>query len=749
MGSSFSATSITYRGWCFIAAPLLIMLVGFLAYSNSFQGCFLLDDEPMIVDNPTIRQLTPMSKFVFEGGLRKLPTISFAVNYAIGGLDPVGYHYFNVAIHLLAAVFLYGLMYVTLTCSVWPSAIRSQAALLAFFVSLLWVVHPLNTQAVNYVVQRIEAMMGLSFFLFMWLYASSHYAKQRRMLLGVAWIVFCLGLGCKEVMVMSLPVAMLYDRAFLFPTWREAAQARGVFWLACALPLAVAAVFIVPIILGSEGAVGLSLKSVTPLQYLSTQPEVIFHYLRLVVVPWPQVFDYGWEPETNLRTVLMTIVPLLGMLAGLCWLYIHKPHFAFWGLAAALVLFPTSSFIPLQDLAVEHRMYVPLAFLLVPVVMGLFSVGSRYFGDHPALISSVLCFGLCGMLAMLTLSRNQDYRTAVGMWEDVISKTVDSGSTNMLAGRAYSNLGNAYADKAEWDKSIDNLEKAQRCRQFAPSVYGNLARAYVATGKAELARQYSAKALELEPTSARLRQQAGLIETMSGNLAEAEKHFREAHELAPADTVIMVNLAECNLQLKNISEAEALLRKAILADGKAAEALKRLVDLLLSKGEIDSALDAANDYAKTLPKDPRANLQLGMIWAAKGENTKAIEQLEIASKFDPPPAEANYLLGNARRSTNDLVAARHCYEKELKHFPKNADALSKLAELVARENPQLAVAYFQRVIDLAPRAWQARYNVAAVHVMLGKKDLAREQLAVVLKMNPEFEPAKQLLKSLD
>jgi protein O-mannosyl-transferase len=744
-----SPRRLQFRTLQLVIAAGLLLVAGFLAYCNSFQGVFLLDDKPMIVDNAAIRQLTPISKFIFEGGLRKLPTLSFAANYALGGLDPTGYHYVNVAIHLLTAVCLFGLLAVTFSSPIWPDAQRSQAVLFAFLISLLWVVHPLNTQAVDYVVQRIESMMGLAFLLFLLLYASSHGSRYRTAFLIAAWFVFCAGLACKEVMVMSFPVAILYDRAFLSSSWREAWRARGWFWFACALPLAVAAVFIIPTMLGSDSAVGLRLKSVTPLQYLSTQPEVILHYLRLVVVPWPQVFDYGWEPQTQTSNIAITSAVVLTLLLGNIWLYFRKPHVAFWGLAAALVLLPTSSFIPLQDLAVEHRMYVPLAFVLVLCVLGLFFVGSRMFGDHPTLISSVVCIGLSGVLGMLTLSRNQDYKSAIGMWEDVVKKTVGSDSRNMLAGRAYSNLGEAYADKEQWEESIENLEKALKCKQFAPSVHGNLTRAYVATGKAELAKQHCAQALVLEPESGRLRQQAGLIEVMSGNFAEALKHFEVALQLAPSDIVIMVNLAQCNLQLGKPAEAESLLRKAIELDGKAAEPRRRLVDLLMRQPSSEAAIEAAMSYVESVPNDPRANVQLGMLWAAKGENAKAIEQLKQAAKFDPAPAEANYLLGNAYRAAGDLSVARTYYEAELKHYPKNADALSKLAELVANDNPQLAVTYFQKVIELAPRAWQPRFNIASVHAMLGKKELAREQLAIVLKLNPECEPAKKLLKSLE
>ncbi len=731
-----------------LVAPLLIILAGLIAYCNSFQGVFLLDDEAMIVDNLSIRQLTPISKYLFEGGLRKLPMFSFAVNYWLGGLDPTEYHYFNVTIHLLAAVSLYGLLWITFRSSVWSQKLRSQAALIAFMISLLWVVHPLNSQAVNYVVQRIESMMGLAFFLFLLLYASSSFVVRRSTVLIAAWLVFCAGLACKEVMVMSLPVAMLYDRAFLTSSWREALRLRGWFWLACALPLAIAAIFIIPAVLGSEAAVGLSLQSVTPIEYMSTQPEVILHYLRLVVFPKPLVFDYGWAPETRSNVILGTSATLAVLLAGLVWLFSWKPQIAFWGLAVGLVLFPTSSFIPLQDLAVEHRMYVPLAFVLVLCVLALFTAAPRLFGDHPTIIASVVCVGLSGVLGMLTLSRNQDYSSAVGMWEDVIAKTTASGSANMLAGRAYSNLGAAFADKEQWDQSIQSLERALLCRQFSSRVHGNLTRAFVATGKTELAKQHCIYALQLEPESGRLRQQAGLIEVMEANFEAAETHFRRAYKLAPTDPIIIVNLAQCCLQLSKFDEAETLFRQAISVDKKLVEPRTRLTEVLLRGSKLEAALAAATDFAEEIPSDPSAHLQLAMVWAAKGDNKKSLERMEIAANFDPPAPEANYLLGNSQRANGDLNAARRFYENELAHYPKNADALSRLAELVALENPQLAIAYFQRVIDLAPQAWQPRYNLATVYAMLGKKDAVREHLTAVLSINPSYEPAKEMLRSL-
>jgi len=433
----------------------------------------------------------------------------------------------------------------------------------------------------------------------------------------------------------------------------------------------------------------------------------------------------------------------------LIWLYTRKPHLAFWGLAPLLVLFPTTSFVPLQDLAVEHRMYLPLMFVIVAVVLGIISLASRLFHARPVLLASAICAVWFIGLGILTLKRNQVYNSEIVMWQDVVNKTVGAGHKNSLAGRAYSNLGDALGDAEQWDKSIEALKSALQYKQFANKVHANLARAFVATGKIELAKVHCQKALEVEPNSARLRQQAGLIHTMQGNFEEAEKSFRSALEVDSADTVIIVNLAQCLLQLKKVEEAESLFRHAIDLDARYAEPRRRLVESLMRKSDWKSAATEAIAYTKYLPNDPRANLQLGTILAARKEFPQAIEQLEIAASFDPPPPEANLLLGNVWRSQKKSTEAIRRYEVELKHFPKNADALNAMAELVAKDNPRLSVSYFQRVIDLAPGYWQARYNIASMHAMLGSKEAAREQLLVVLKINPEFVPATELLKSLE
>src|SRR3989338_2627471 len=147
--------------WQGLLFPLLIVVAGLAAYHNSFSGVFTLDDASGIIHNVRIRHLWPPSYLTHT--TRPLADLTFALNYALGGLNPISYHLVNLAIHLAAALVLYGLIRRTCLTERLRARWGTTASTLAVAVALLWVVHPLTTQAVTYIVQRAEALMALGY----------------------------------------------------------------------------------------------------------------------------------------------------------------------------------------------------------------------------------------------------------------------------------------------------------------------------------------------------------------------------------------------------------------------------------------------------------------------------------------------------------------------------------------------------------------------------------------------------------
>ncbi len=150
----------------------MLALAALAAYANSFRAPFLYDDEPSILDNPTIRLLWPLTGPLTppnEGGPavsgRPLVNLSLAVNYAISGTRPWSYHVFNLAFHIIGGLALFGLVRRTLAQPSVGARLNALALPTAFAMALLWLVHPLQTESVTFVIQRTESWMGMFYLL--------------------------------------------------------------------------------------------------------------------------------------------------------------------------------------------------------------------------------------------------------------------------------------------------------------------------------------------------------------------------------------------------------------------------------------------------------------------------------------------------------------------------------------------------------------------------------------------------------
>ena len=215
---------------------LVIICVGLYAYHNSLRGPFVFDDVPAIRDNPTIHQLWPpwqaLSPPQADNPVTARPVVnlSLAVNYALGGLNVWGYHVVNLAIHILGALVLYGVVRRTLLCASLRERYGDEARWLALAVALIWVVHPLQTESVTYLIQRTESLMGLFFLLTLYCVIRGSTSSGRRGWYAAAIVCCALGMGSKEVMVVAPLTVLLYDRAFLSGSFREALRARAALY---------------------------------------------------------------------------------------------------------------------------------------------------------------------------------------------------------------------------------------------------------------------------------------------------------------------------------------------------------------------------------------------------------------------------------------------------------------------------------------------------------------------------------------
>jgi hypothetical protein len=243
---------------------------------------------------------------------RPLVNLSFAMNYAMGGLDVTSYHATNLALHLLVALVLFAIVRRSLRERVVPESLRQHGDGLAFAAALLWVLHPLNTEVVDYLVQRSESAMALCYLATLYC-AIRAQARPQRWGWRVAAVVACAaGMASKESMVTAPVMVLLYDRFFFYGSLRDALRARGMLYAGLALTWVVLAAML----LGHpRSAVGFA-SGVTWSTYFLNQLPMITRYLWLSIWPRSLVIDYGPTPAVALRDVVLpgVLIVALGVL---------------------------------------------------------------------------------------------------------------------------------------------------------------------------------------------------------------------------------------------------------------------------------------------------------------------------------------------------------------------------------------------------------------------------------------------------
>ena len=344
--------------------------------------------------------------------------LTFKVNYAVAGMHAAAFRAVNIGIHIACALLLHGLVLTVLRSPRLRAQWAGRAAWFAAAVALVWVLHPLHTQSVGYISQRYECLMALFFLLTLYCFARALSAPRPRPWVDGALVACALGMTAKEVMVAAPPLLLLFDWTFgggrVRDRWRWHLAFFATEGILCVLWLGTMAGVL---------AVGAQVVSeVSPARYLATQMQIILHYVRLAFWPYPLCFDYAWEPVAGMGEVLLpgALVAGLGVLSVAALL--RRRPAGFLGAAFFAILAPTSSALPVPDMAAEHRMYLPLAAVAVAAVGLAYNILHRVeirFHLSALCASGVRGVALlagCCLLGTLTVQRNRDYRDEVALW---------------------------------------------------------------------------------------------------------------------------------------------------------------------------------------------------------------------------------------------------------------------------------------------------------------------------------------------
>jgi tetratricopeptide (TPR) repeat protein len=452
-------------------------------------------------------------------------------------------------------------------------------------------------------------------------------------------------MGTKEVMVVVPPLVLLHDRTFQSGSFATALRRHT------ALYSGLAATWLVPFgLIGTDTLLGgefarPELPTPGALEYGLTQPRILLHYLRLAFWPSPLCFDYQWPPATTAAEILPSAMLVTAALAAtLYWVW----RGSWLGFAASwffLILAPTSSFLPIQDLAVEHRMYLPLAAVATTVViLGYHALAPM--GARRSWLGALGVGGVAIALGIATADRNRDYRDEIALWSSVVEAAPGNA-------RAYYNLATRLREQGELDPAIAAYRRSLELAPEQPRTHYNLANA--------------------------LKQ--------AGDLDAAIDHYRRNLALLPEHAAAHVNLANVFFSRGEYEQAIRHYRLAVAADAGYPGAHYNLGVVLEREGRIDAAIVAYREALRLRPRSAATHNNLGNALLAQGQLNEAIRHYQRAIAFDHDHVRARHNLGVALEAAGEPGQAAEAYRMALKIDPDYASARQRLDALASEDTP--------------------------------------------------------------
>lgn len=622
-----------------LTAVILALCIG-AVYMSAIDAPLIFDDVDTIIRNKSIVSLWPLVGTAERRGplnppaniptsARPLVNFSFAINYFFGGLDPRGYHAVNVGLHFLATMLLWAVIRRALQLPYFCGRFDSSAGWLALGATLIWALHPLNTEAVIYATQRTELMMAV--FYLATLYCSLRYwtagsaRTPRTTWLSLALFACLAGMASKEVMVSAPLIILLFDRTFISGSLPKALRRSWPFYAGLAGTWILLLLLVLP---GQHSRWAGSPVGVPIHIWWLTQTKVLLLYLKLVFWPWPLLIHYQLPFITTAAEGWPYVVPMLLIGMAALWLLWRNHPAGFLVTLAFAVLAPTSVVPIMTEMAAERRMYLPLAALVVLFIASGFwlagwTVRHRNGNCHSSFDYRLRRAGILTLVVVITLAfgcvsskRLTKYQDEIGLWQDVL----------------------------RW----------QPQNEFAHESMGYLLRK---AGDDLAAMMHYREAVRLNPDSARA--QALLADALvkQGAYDEAITHLTIAVELAPTNPAMHNNLAAAFYMTQRHNEAAAEFQAALQTDPRDVNAHYNLGKLLAEKGDVYGAIQHLQQAAKLQPDIAENHYKLGEMLLVAGRPSEAIDHFQAALTLNPAYVQAYANLARALAAGNRSVDA--------------------------------------------------------------------------------------------
>jgi protein O-mannosyl-transferase len=683
----------------------LLILISMLAYFNSLKGSFQFDDVPLIKSHWLVNTDAffdhPRSG---EIGNRPVLYWTFALNNQLALHQVFGFHLINLALHIGVTLLIF--------FTIWRAGYLQNECGWVFplTTALLFSLHPLNTDSVSYISSRSSLLATFFYLLTLYIFLNLFCPKKITQLAkrGALSLLVLSGIYlsmASKLIGATLPLMLVvWYWSFIgrkqYPDFhKKVMNNRSV-----AIAFTSAAIILIGIILWGDPWIYMPLDQGFELfgraPYFMVQLKIIvFYYLKLFCFPFNLNVDSGFpfsSPMTDPAIIFSGLVILASVLAVLKWRNVWMVVGAIWFF---ITLAPTSSFIPLNDLAVEHRMYLPMS-------LGLSLIVGTGIKTLPALLRLRLLVVLLVALGLTTATRNADWVNELSLWKDAAKK-------NPFSPRPHSNLGKAYYEKGDLSRASTHLEKSvANIPRFVAHQYNIrnpksfLERRGEITGKANKVR--SPDSLKVMAELVEPHYNLASVYLDQGRLDKAEKEYLKTQALRPGHFPSKIGLS-------TVYNKKGLYDRAIAS-----------LELAIKENSSNSD-----------PGFALVRLNLGELYGKTGKIENAIIEWEAALKIDPSLLPAHFNLGTAYMMTGKLGLAENSFKHCLKLNSRYEPALFNLAKVYQRQKKwDLSTRQFKTFLEVVGPDPSAHAQIGFNFNQQSDWENARRHFQIALNLNP-------------
>ncbi len=606
---------------------LLLLILIIMAYANTFNAAWQLDDITNILDNRNVHVSTLslhdwsrsmrspfLDPVATEPALyRPISMLTFAMNWYLGGDDVSGYHLVNIGIHCVTAVLLYFTSLFLLCAPNMNSRYKGNELFIALLATLFWALHPIQTQAVTYIVQRMASLAALFYLSGIFLYVKGRSAQtpeKKGLFFGLCLISYFLAMGSKQNAV-TLPAALLLIEVIFYtdPGFWKQDRAK----LICAgvvtglTAIIIVALFILQINPFSALVEGYSLRPFSLTQRLLTEFRVmVFHLYQLF---YPTTGQFSIVHEFEISTSLLspwTTSAAIGAIISLIITAFFKMRsqpllslgifFFFLGHSVESTIFPL-------ELVFEHRNYLPTLFLFLPIASGLKILMGQYRRRNSIVYGCLVVFVplLVAGIGLAAYTRNLVWAGPKSLWQDALQKAPSLARPHQGLARAYESENQLDLALHLYEKALDLKDPAPRLSRFIS--YSNMGNIYKKRGAYEKAVHYLTAAISVE----------------TGVYANRTRY----------------NLVLCLLNSNREDDALEQLDTLLTREENNTRFLTTKGFILFQQGKIEPALHPLRQAWQHNPEDVQTLLVLGMALSSTGAYERAEQYLQKAQIISP------------------------------------------------------------------------------------------------------------------